>query len=269
MIARAMTIAGSDSGGGAGIQADLKTMTAFGVYGTSVITALTAQNTLGVVGIHDVPPAFVEAQIEAVLSDIGADAIKTGMLVNAAIVRAVALCLRRSAVRNLVVDPVMLAKGGDPLLAGDAADALMTELLPLATVVTPNVHEARVLSGVGVVNAASAREAALRILDLGPKWVLIKGGHRPEAQNAIDFLTDGVQELELLRPRIQTSSTHGTGCTYSAAICACVARGMAMPAAVTMARDYIQQAIATAPGIGAGHGPTNHLVGLSGAWMAP
>ena len=214
---RALTIAGSDSGGGAGIQADLKTFSAFGVYGASVITAVTAQNTVGVRAIHEIPPEIVAAQIDAVLEDIGADAIKTGMLSSAAIVEVVADRLRAHSVASLVVDPVMVAKSGDALLRQDAVRALRESILPLAMVVTPNAPEAAVLSGIEVTDAESAREAARRIHDLGPAMVIVKGGHR-DGDNSDDLVYDGRSFEILSGRRVATPHTHGTGCTFSAAI---------------------------------------------------
>jgi hydroxymethylpyrimidine/phosphomethylpyrimidine kinase len=255
---RALTIAGSDSGGGAGIQADLKTFAAFGVYGASAITAITAQNTLGVRAIHDVPVAVVAAQIDAVLEDIGADAVKTGMLSSAEIIETVAERLRAHAVAAVVVDPVMVAKSGDRLLRVDAVQALRTVLLPLATVVTPNAPEATVLSGIDVVDVSSAREAARRILDLGPAAVIVKGGHL-EGETSDDLFFDGVTFVILSGRRIATSRTHGTGCTFSAAIAASLARGTTTLEAATQARAYLQGAIENAEPLGAGHGPVNHL----------
>jgi hydroxymethylpyrimidine/phosphomethylpyrimidine kinase len=255
---RALTIAGSDSGGGAGIQADLKTFTAFGVYGTSVITAITAQNTVGVRAIHEVPADVVAAQIDAVLEDIGSDAAKTGMLSSVAIIEAVADRLRAHSVATLVVDPVMVAKSGDTLLRPEAVRALIELLLPLAVVVTPNAPEAGVLSGVDVRDAESAREAARRIHALGPKMVIVKGGHL-DGDRSDDLLFDGRAFEILSGRRIDTPHTHGTGCTFSAAITACLARGMEPAAAAREARAFLQGAIEHAEPLGAGHGPVNHF----------
>lgn len=255
---RALTIAGSDSGGGAGIQADLKTFAAFGVYGASAITAITAQNTVGVFAIHDVPAAVVAAQIDAVLDDIGADAAKTGMLSSAAIIETVADRLRAHALTTLVVDPVMVAKSGDRLLREDAVQALRELLLPLAAVVTPNAPEASVLAGVDVVDVASAREAARRIHALGPRLVIVKGGHMG-GDTSDDLVFDGRSFEVLSGRRIDTLHTHGTGCTFSAAIAACLARGLAPLEAAREARVYLQGAIEHAEPLGAGHGPVNHF----------
>jgi len=259
---RALTIAGSDSGGGAGIQADLKTFAAFGVYGASAITAVTAQNTLGVLAIHEVPADVVAAQIDAVLDDIGADAAKTGMLSSASIIEAVADRLRAHSFAPLVVDPVMVAKSGDALLRPEAVQALIELLLPLAAVVTPNAPEATVLSGVEVRDAESAREAARRIHGLGPAMVIVKGGHL-EGDRSDDLVFDGRSFEILSGRRIETPHTHGTGCTFSAAIAACLALGMEPLAAAQEARAFLQGAIEHAEPLGAGHGPVNHL------WRSP
>lgn len=258
---RAMTIAGSDSGGGAGIQADLKTFNALRVFGTSAITALTAQNTEGVRDVHLVPPEMVAAQIDAVLDDIGTDAAKTGMLGTTAIVEAVAERIRywrdRLGPFPLVVDPVMIAKSGAPLLDEPARDAVRRLLLPLATVLTPNRHEAEELSGIPVRSLDDARRAARALHALGARWAVVKGGHVAEdAAEAVDVVYDG-REWHLLRaPRIVTRSTHGTGCTFSAAITAYLARGYPVLRALQEAKAYITEAIRRAPAIGRGHGPT-------------
>jgi hydroxymethylpyrimidine kinase/phosphomethylpyrimidine kinase len=254
----ALTIAGSDSGGGAGIQADLKTFTAFGVYGMTIITSVTAQNSLGVLAIHDLPAPFVLRQLEAVLSDLPVDAVKTGMLANADIVRAVAEQLRERAVKNLVVDPVMVAKSGRRLLQEDALDALRDELLPLATIVTPNLPEAEVIAGLKISRPENMRRAAETIWKLGSSHVLIKGGHLQG--RALDIFYDGEDFTELAADRIRTRHTHGTGCTLSAAIAAALAIGLPISQAVIAAKDFITRAIQGAPGLGHGHGPLNHFV---------
>ena len=259
---QALTIAGSDSGGGAGIQADLKTFAAFGVYGASAITAITAQNTVGVRAIHEVPVEVVAAEIDAVMEDIGADAVKTGMLSSAGIIDVVADRLRAHGVRSLVVDPVMVAKSGDRLLREDAVHALRERLLPLALVVTPNAPEAGVLSGVEVLDAASAREAARRIHDLGPRVVVVKGGHL-EGDTSDDLVWDGRSFEVLTGRRIATRHTHGTGCTFSAAIAAGLALGRTPLEATREARAFLQGAIEHAEPLGHGHGPVNHL------WRSP
>src|ERR1035437_5406807 len=255
---RALTIAGSDSGGGAGIQADLKTFAAFGVYGALPISAITAQNTVGVRAIHEVPPDVVAAQIDAVLEDIGADAVKTGMLSSAAIIEAVADRLRSHTFGALVVDPGMVAKSGDALLRPEAVRALIELLLPLAAVVTPNAPEASVLSGVEVRDEESAREAARRIHALGPAIVIVKGGHLA-GNRSDDLFFDGRSFEVLSGRRIETPHTHGTGCTFSAAIAACLACGMDPLAAAREARAFLQGAIEHAEPLGAGRGPVNHF----------
>ncbi len=255
-IARALTIAGSDSGGGAGIQADLKTFAALGVYGLSALTAITAQNTQGVLAAQDLPPELVEAQIDAVLEDIGADAAKTGMLSNAAIIEVVARCVSKWNLR-LVVDPVMVAKGGDPLLQPEAITTLSSVLLPLAEVVTPNLLEAEVLIGQRIETLDDMRAAAQAIFTLGPRHVVVKGGHR--AADPVDVYFDGKHFTELRAERIVTRHTHGTGCTFSAAIAAFMARGFPMDTAIAEAKNYITQAIRHAPGLGKGHGPVGHF----------
>ena len=255
-IPRALTIAGSDSGGGAGIQADLKTFAALGVYGLSALTAITAQNTQGVRAAQELPPELVEAQIDAVLEDIGADAAKTGMLASSDIIEVVARCVSRWNLR-LVVDPVMVAKGGDRLLQPEAITTLSTVLLPLAEVVTPNLLEAEVLTGQRIETLDDMRAAAQAIAALGPRHVVVKGGHR--AADPVDVYFDGKGFAELRAARISTRHTHGTGCTFSAAIAAFMARGLPVDAAVTGAKNYITEAIRHAPGLGNGHGPVGHF----------
>jgi hydroxymethylpyrimidine/phosphomethylpyrimidine kinase len=253
-----MTVAGSDSGGGAGIQADLKTFAALGVYGTSALTAITAQNTQGVTAIHEVPTDIIAAQIQAVISDIGADAVKTGMLSSSAIIETVASELQRHGVTQLVVDPVMVAKGGDSLLREDAVDALRNLLLPLATVVTPNMPEAEVLAGVQVRTLEDAREAARRIAALGAKTVVVKGGHLEEG-DAVDTFYDGTDFQEFSAPRIETKNTHGTGCTFASAVAAGLAKGLDTLASVARAKEYVTEAIRASLEIGTGHGPLDHF----------
>ncbi len=255
-LARAMTIAGSDSGAGAGIQADLKTFAALGVYGTSAITAITAQNTEGVRAAFELPIDIIEAQIDAIMEDIGADAAKTGMLSSPAIIEAVAARVKKWNLR-LVVDPVMVAKGGASLLHPDAVTTLRTILLPLAEVVTPNLPEAEVLAGQPIRTLDDMRTAARAIHALGPRYVVVKGGH--SATDPIDIFFDGEAFVELRAQRLQTRHTHGTGCTFSAAIAAFIARGWSVEEAVTRAKRYITGAIRNAPGIGHGHGPVDHF----------
>jgi hydroxymethylpyrimidine/phosphomethylpyrimidine kinase len=254
----ALTIAGSDSGGGAGIQADLKTFAAHGVYGTSAITAITAQNTLGVTSIVALPPEIVTAQIEAVASDIGVGAVKTGMLANRAIVRAVAAAIDALRLPFVVVDPVMVAKSGDRLLDDDAVAAMKSDLLGRAFVVTPNIPEAEVLAAMTIASPADTREAARRILALGPGAVIVKGGHLggPEV---IDLIYDGGAFHELRAPRIDSRHTHGTGCTFSAAITANLALGRSLRDAAERAKHYVTRAILHGLDIGHGHGPLDHF----------
>jgi hydroxymethylpyrimidine/phosphomethylpyrimidine kinase len=261
VLARVLTIAGSDSSGGAGIQADLKTFTVFGVYGMSAITALTAQNTLGVTGVETVSPQFVRAQIDAVASDVGVDAAKTGMLANRPIIEAVAAAVRAHDIAPLVVDPVMVAQSGARLLENDARGALLRELLPLAAVVTPNLPEAEALLDVRVSGIAEMREAARRLVDSGAGAALIKGGHLDDG-DAVDIFFDGTQLLELRAPRIATSHTHGTGCMLAAAIAACLGRNMTLLDAVREAKRFISVAIAGGLALGHGNGPANPL-----AWL--
>lgn len=257
----AVTIAGSDSGGGAGIQADLKTFSALGVYGASVITALTAQNTRGVTGIHDVPPDFVGQQIDAVFTDLDIKAVKIGMLSRPATIEAVAEGLRRHDARQVVLDPVMIATSGDRLIASDAVETLRKALLPLALVVTPNLPEAGVL----LDEATAADEVTMRrqgeaILALGPRAVVMKGGHA-EGPESVDFLITASETLRLPAPRIRTRNSHGTGCTLSSAIAAGLARGLNLNQAVREAKTYTSAAIAAADTltIGHGHGPVHHF----------
>lgn len=257
----ALTIAGSDSGGGAGIQADLKTFSALGVYGMSVLTSITAQNTLGVQGVHDLPPDFVGLQIDSVMQDIGADAVKTGMLSNTQIIKIVNKKIKEYQVKNLVIDPVMVAKGGDRLLREDAIEALKEDLIPLAMVVTPNLSEAEVLTGLKIKNIDDMKEAARKIYKLGPKNVLIKGGHLLSNQ-AVDLLYNGESFKEFSSERINTKNTHGTGCTLSSAIAAGLAQEREVEEAVEIAKRYITLAIKNSLAIGHGHGPLNHLVRL-------
>ncbi len=252
---RALTIAGSDSGGGAGIQADLKTMLALGVHGMSVVAAVTAQNSVGVQGYWELPPEAVRAQIDSVLSDIGTQAVKTGMLASSVLVSTVAEAL--TGVRApLVVDPVGVSKHGDSLLAPDAVDAVRTELLPLATIVTPNLPEVEQLTGVRVEDAAGQREAAEAVKALGPEWVLIKGGHLPG--DPVDLLFDGTHEHRFAAPRYDNAHTHGTGCTLASAIASHLARGETVVGAVGLAKEYVTGAIRHGFPLGAGIGPVDH-----------
>ncbi len=256
-IPTAMTIAGSDSGGGAGIQADLKTFAALGVYGTSTLTAITAQNTVGVHAVHEIPTDIIAAQIDAVLSDIGADAVKTGMLASSSIIQCVASELERRPVPWLVVDPVMVAKSGDALLWEDAVDALKTLLVPLASVITPNIPEAEALTGKKIESDTQVREAAEAFITMGAKSVVVKGGHRKGP--ATDLFFDGTTFHEFTSPRIETANTHGTGCTFASAVAAGLARGMSILEAVGLAKEFITEAILSSFPVGQGHGPLNHF----------
>jgi hydroxymethylpyrimidine/phosphomethylpyrimidine kinase len=254
----ALTIAGSDSGGGAGIQADLKTFAAHGVFGTSAVTAVTAQNTLGVTAWLAMPADLVTAQIEAVAADFDLGAVKIGMLANAAIVEAVAAAIAELDLPEVVVDPVMTAKGGDRLLENDAVEALKRELLPRTRVLTPNIPEAEVLSGMTITSEDDMRSAARRILTFGPRVVLIKGGHL-DGRDSVDLAVSATDTFELRRPRLATTSTHGTGCTLSSAIAANLALGLELRPALERAREYLDGAIRHAPGLGHGHGPLGHF----------
>lgn len=261
-IKKILTIAGSDSGGGAGIQADLKTIAALGGYGMSVITALTAQNTTGVQGIYEIPVPFIEKQFDSVASDIGIDAIKTGMLSSPGIIAAVAKKIRKYKIKKVVVDPVMVAKGGSRLLAAAAEEILKKELLPLALIVTPNIPEAERLSGIKIRTKKSVENAARIIHEMGAKNVLIKGGHRKG--EALDILFDGKDFYEFSSDRINTGDTHGTGCTLSSAIAVYIAFDMPVRNAIAMAKDYVTLAIRNSLRIGNGHGPLNHMAGQCG-----
>jgi len=257
-VPKALTIAGSDSGGGAGIQADLKTFTAFRVFGMSVLTAITAQNSLGVQGVFNLPPEFVARQLDAVLGDFGADAVKIGMLSTAPIIEAVAERLRAHRQGRVVLDPVMIAKSGDPLLEPAARTALARVMLPLAEVVTPNLHEAAALAEIPVATERDMEEAARRIHRLGPRHVLVKGGHLKEA--ATDLLWDGRAFTRFTAPRLESPNTHGTGCTFSAAIAAGLARGRPLEEAVREAKAYVTAAIREGFQPGRGVGVLRHFV---------
>ena len=261
MTAIAVTIAGSDSGGGAGIQADLKTFSALGVYGASVITALTAQNTRGVTGIHDVPPDFITAQIEAVFSDLAVNAVKIGMLSRPAAIETVAAGLDRYGQHTVVLDPVMVAASGDRLLAPEAIDVLRRVLIPRALVITPNLPEAAALLDAPIArNETEMREQGERLLALGPRAVLVKGGHGSGAES-VDLLIEPTAFVRLAADRIATQNTHGTGCTLSSAIAAGLAKGLGLTEAVGAAKTYVTDALAAANRIkiGSGHGPTHHF----------
>jgi len=257
---RCLTIAGSDSGGGAGIQADLKTFAALGVYGMSALTAITAQNTLGVQGVYELPADFVGLQIDSVVTDIGVDAVKTGMLSNAEIIAVVAAKVREHALPSLVVDPVMVAKSGDPLLRPEAREALIRLLLPLAVVVTPNLHEARVLTGMDIQTVADMERAAVAIHQMGARHVVVKGGHL--SGDSVDVLYDGERFVHFPSPRVETKNTHGTGCTFASAIAAGLAKGLDVVEAVRQAKEYITLALRHSLDLGHGHGPTHHFAAL-------
>ena len=268
-IPSAMTIAGSDSGGGAGIQADLKTFAALGVYGTSVLTAITAQNTVAVTAVHEIPTDMIEAQFDAVVNDIGVDAMKTGMLSSSTIIECVAASLERHSgekhsgmpgLRRLVVDPVMVAKSGDSLLREDAVGVLRERLLPLAAVVTPNIPEAETLTGRAIVTDEDVRKAAQAIVAMGAASVVVKGGHREGP--ATDLYFDGRNFREFTSPRIETVNTHGTGCTFASAVAAGLAKGLQVEDAVGLAKEYVTEAIRRSFPIGQGHGPLNHFYKL-------
>jgi hydroxymethylpyrimidine/phosphomethylpyrimidine kinase len=258
----AMTIAGSDSGGGAGIQADLKTFAALGVYGTSTVTAVTAQNTVEVRQAVELPVEIIAAQLDAVVEDIGVDAAKTGMLSSAAIIETVAAKAEEHRLRKLVVDPVMVAKSGDRLLQPDAVTTLIRCLIPIAGVVTPNLPEAETLVGFPVEDLETMRRAARAIVEMGASAAVVKGGHG-EGEEAVDVLFDGKGFHELRAPRLPTRNTHGTGCTFSAAIAAFLARGQSVAASVELAKDYLTRALERGVSVGKGHGPVEHFVGAT------
>ncbi|MBU8728624.1 bifunctional hydroxymethylpyrimidine kinase/phosphomethylpyrimidine kinase [Cytobacillus oceanisediminis] len=257
-VNKALTIAGSDSGGGAGIQADLKTFQELGVFGMSALTAVTAQNTKGVQGVYPMTAEAVSAQIQSIGEDLRPDAVKTGMLFSADIIESVFNEIVRYGWKNVVIDPVMIAKGGASLLQNEAILAMKKHLIPLSLVITPNIPEAEVLTDIRIRSLEDKREAAKKLHHLGAKNVIIKGGHDEAKDIAADLLFDGESFSEFKSSRIQTANTHGTGCTYSAAITAGLADGLTVPEAVDRAKKFIQAAIENDLGIGSGHGPTNH-----------
>lgn len=258
-IPQTLTIAGSDSGGGAGIQADLKTFQELGVYGTSVITAVTAQNTTGVSAIYPMTSQAVQTQLEAIGSDFEIAALKTGMLFDPEIIMETAAAIQRFSWKKLIVDPVMIAKGGAKLLQSEATEALKFHLLPLAYLVTPNIPEAEALTGIAITDASSRRHAAEQILLLGAQSVVIKGGHEANTKYAEDYFLHTNGESILFRSaRIETDQTHGTGCTFAAAVTAELAKGRDLQEAIRIAKEFIQAAISDPLNIGSGHGPTNH-----------
>ncbi|NMD69051.1 bifunctional hydroxymethylpyrimidine kinase/phosphomethylpyrimidine kinase [Bacillus sp. DNRA2] len=255
---KALTIAGSDSGGGAGIQADLKTFQELGVFGMSALTAVTAQNTLGVHGVYPLTLEAIASQIDAIGTDMGTNALKTGMLFNAEIIEIVSAKIKQYQWTNLVVDPVMIAKGGASLLQNEAVVALKAHLLPLAMVITPNIPEAEVLTGMEIKTLEDKQDAAKKLVELGAKHVVLKGGHDEDPIEAVDVFFDGHEFSYFTSKRIHTKNTHGTGCTFSSAVAAGLAKGQSVKEAVTIAKSFIQAAIEDDLHIGAGHGPTNH-----------
>ena len=263
-VYRAMTIAGSDSGGGAGIQADLKTFAALGVFGTSAVTTITAQNTLGVTNVLEMPTSLIEDQIDAIVSDIGADAVKTGMLSSHAIIETVAESLSRHNLTPSVIDPVMVATSGNPLLREDAVEAMRNVMVPIATVVTPNSREAQVLTGIEIGNVDDLKAAARMLVEeLGARNAVVKGGHLEGP--ATDILYDGSDFFTYTSERFDTTSTHGTGCTLASAIAAGLAKGLDVPSAVGEAKEYVTAAIRASFPMGQGHGPLNHFHELWGS----
>lgn len=258
-VYKALTIAGSDSGGGAGIQADLKTFQELGVYGMSAITAVTAQNTLGVQGVFPMDSAAICGQLDSIGSDLQPDAVKTGMLFNGEIIRVVAAKAEQYEWSNLVIDPVMVAKGGSPLLQEEALQSLIRYLLPLALVTTPNIPEAELLTEMSIRTLSDREEAAKRIIQMGSRCVVMKGGHAPASEQIVDLVYDGLSFSYMESSRIETRHTHGTGCTFSAAITAELACGKPVKEAIQIAKAFIQAAIEDQLGIGSGHGPTNHF----------
>ncbi|WP_375102733.1 bifunctional hydroxymethylpyrimidine kinase/phosphomethylpyrimidine kinase [Paenibacillus sp. RS8] len=259
MISKALTIAGSDSGGGAGIQADLKTFQELAVYGMSALTAVTAQNTLGVQGVFPLSLQAITQQLDSIGLDLKPDAVKTGMLFNSDIIRVVAEKVQQYGWRNLVVDPVMVAKGGSTLLQQEAVQSLIKHLLPLALVTTPNIPEAEMITNMSISTIDDRKEAATIIHGMGSSYVVLKGGHDTATKAVVDLLYDGHEFIFMESERIQTRHTHGTGCTYSAAVTAELAKGKSVSEAINIAKVFIQAAIEDELGIGAGHGPTNHF----------
>lgn len=260
---KVLTIAGSDSGGGAGIQADLKTFAARGVYGMSALTAITAQNTIGVQGVFELPADFVGRQIDSVMNDMGADVWKTGMLSNSDIIHTIVKMAKKYNIKHIVVDPVMVAKSGDLLLKDNAQEALITGLIPIAYVVTPNLYETRILTGKKISTIQDMKESAVIIHKMGAKYVVVKGGHLPDKKYAIDILYDGKNWKEFSETRINSKNTHGTGCTFAACIAAEISKGHSVYAAVKKAKEYLMSTIqsATKLHIGQGYGPLNHFPG--------
>ena len=258
-ICKALTIAGSDSGGGAGIQAAIKTFQELGVYGMSALTAVTAQNTQGVHGVFSLSPEALGQQIEAVAEDLRPDAIKTGMLWNAEMIEAIVKQLEKHDLRNVIVDPVMIAKGGASLLNNEAVETLKQRLLPRAFAATPNIPEAEVLTGRSIKTMEDRKEAARDLYKMGVRYPIIKGGHQPQQKKVTDLLFDGEAFIEITNPFIETKNTHGTGCTFSAALAAEIAKGSGIHEAFETAESFVHEAVAHSLDIGSGHGPTNHF----------
>ena len=263
---RALSIAGSDSGGGAGIQADLKTFSAFGVYGMTVITAVTAQNTVEVSGIAEIPLEIIEKQLEAVLLDIGTDSVKTGMLANEKIVSLVAAIIEKQRLKNVVVDPVMIAKSGDTLISPSAISVLKTLLIPQATVLTPNIPEAVELLGIEINTLEDMKDAVVELHKYGCQYVVLKGGHLKSCSEAVDVVYDGKSVEEMRGHFFATKNTHGTGCTFASAIAAGLAKGYTPHRAIVSAKKYISHAIKSSFNLGKGHGPINHNTGVTSYW---
>jgi hydroxymethylpyrimidine/phosphomethylpyrimidine kinase len=261
-VPRALTIAGSDSGGGAGIQADLKTFTALKVFGMSAITSVTAQNTESVLGISDLAPDFIGLQIDAVVKDLGVDAVKIGMLSNQKIVNLLAEKISEHKLTNIVLDPVMVSSNGDSLLESGTREVMINKLFPLISIVTPNIPEAEMITGLYISSLEDMKKAAHKIRALGPQNVLLKGGHLDKLSDAVDVLYDGNDYFEFVSKRVQTNNTHGTGCTYSAAICAGLAKGLSVMDAVKEGKNYVTLAIQNSFDLGKGHGPLNHFCNL-------
>jgi hydroxymethylpyrimidine/phosphomethylpyrimidine kinase len=265
-IRRALTIAGSDCSGGAGIQADLKTFMAFQVFGMSAITSVVAENTVGVQAVHDLPVPLIEEQIKSCVTDIGVDAVKIGMLSNPEITAAVAAQIQKHKLQNVVVDPVMVAKSGDPLLSEPARAVLREQLLPLAHVITPNRFEAETLLGREITSVDDMKKASEELRRIGCAWVVIKGGHIDGKGEAIDVACDGTEITVLATEFVDTPNTHGTGCTFSSAITAGLAKGEPTLRAIRRAKEYISRAIQTSLPLGQGHGPTNHAAEITSPW---
>ncbi len=268
MIPRVLIIAGSDSGGGAGIQADLKTVSALGAFGMTALTAVTAQNTTGVYGVIELAPDFVAQQIEVCVTDIGCDAVKTGMLSTAPIIESVVSQIKKHCLDKLVVDPVMVAKTGAPLLHPEAKDSLVRHLFPLATVITPNLAEAQQLTGMKCRSVDDMKAVARTLHQMGPQWIVVKGGHLQDFPFSVDIVTDGQDIWEFSAERVDTINTHGTGCIFASAIATFLAFGLDVPASVARAKEFVTAAIKGALAIGHGFGPANPMAEIS-QWRSP